>query len=171
MLTKRHGVFALALLAGGVLSSCTAAHYRKSADKEVHRILTQKEARVLGRTNEFSIESRYSSRDPKEIKKDEILQDRLNTEKLKPNLSEALKLAIDNSRAYQFRKESLYLSALTLTRDRYDFRPHFFANFAAKRSRDANGDETGEVHGTAGLTQMLKSGAGLGLNIANDLFR
>jgi len=31
------------------------------------------------------------------------------------NLSDALKLAIENSRAYQFRKEGLYLSALTLT--------------------------------------------------------
>src|SRR6266536_591747 len=171
MFTKRLGVVALAVLAGGVFSSCTTAHYRKSADKEVHRILTQNEARVLGRTNQFSIESRYSSRDPNEIKKDEIIQDRLKVEKRKPNLSDALKLAIENSRAYQFRKENLYLSALTLTRDRYEFRPHFFANLAAARSRTAEGGQSGEAHSMVGVNQALKSGAALGLNIANDLFR
>ena len=171
LLTKRQGVFALALLAGGAFSSCTTAHYRKSADQEVQRIITQKEARVLGRTNQFSVESRYSVRNPNAIKKEEILQDRLKIEKLKPDLSEALKLAIQNSRAYQFRKESLYLSALTLTRDRYDFRPHFFANLMAARSRTAEGEQTGEAHADVGVAQTLKSGAGLGLNIANDLFR
>jgi outer membrane protein TolC len=171
MLTKRHGVVALALLAGGAFSSCTTAQYRRSADKEVHGIIRQKEARVLGRTNEFSIESRYSARDPNEIKKDEILQDRLKIEKRRPDLSEALKLAIENSRAYQFRKESLYLSGLTLTRDRYDFRPHFFGNLASARSRTAEGEQTGEGHSNVGVNQMLKSGAAVGLNIANDLFR
>src|SRR5881628_349044 len=171
MLTKRHGVVALALLEGGAFTSCTTAHYRRSADKEVQGIIRQKEAHVLGRTNQFSIQSPYSSRDPNAVKKEEILQDRLKVEKLKPNLSEALKLAIENSRSYQFRKEGLYLSALTLTRDRYDFRPHFFANFTAARSRTADGDQTGEAHSTVGVNQMLKSGAGLGLNIANDLFR
>ncbi len=171
MLTRRSIVSALALLVGGIVSGCTTAHYRKSADKEVHRIIRQKEALVLGRTNEFSVESRYSSRDPNEIKKEEIFQDRLRVEKLKPNLSDALKLAIENSRSYQFRKEGLYLSALTLTRDRYDFRPHFFANLTSARSRTAGGDQTGEAHADVGVAQMLKSGAGLGLNIANDLFR
>jgi outer membrane protein TolC len=171
MLIKRQGIFALAMLAAGVFSGCTAAHYRKSADKEVHGILTQKEARALGKTNAFSIETPYSSRDPKEIKKNEIIEDRLKVEKLKPNLSEALKLAIDNSRAYQFRKENLYLSALTLTRDRYDFRPQLFAHLTAARSREANGDETGEAHSIVGVNQALKSGAALSLNIANDLFR
>src|SRR5437762_1715833 len=138
---------------GGAVSSCTTAHYRKAADNEVHRIIRQKEALVLGRTNQFSVEGPFSSRDPNEIKKEEILQDRLKVEKLKPNLSDALKLAIDNSRAYQFRKEGLYLSALTLTRDRYDFRPHLFANFTAARSRTADGDQTGEATGSAGLNQ------------------
>ncbi len=116
MLTRRSIVSALALLVGGIVSGCTTAHYRKSADKEVHRIIRQKEALVLGRTNEFSVESRYSSRDPNEIKKEEIFQDRLRVEKLKPNLSDALKLAIENSRSYQFRKEGLYLSAQPLLR-------------------------------------------------------
>lgn len=124
-----------------------------------------------GWTNRFSIETRYSNRAPNEIKKDEILEDRLKVEKLKPNLSEALKLAIENSRAYQFRKEALYLSALTLTRDRYDFQPQFLAGFSAQRSRAANGEQTGEAHALAGMGQTIKSGARLGVSIANDLFR
>ena len=161
----------LLLAALACLTGCTAAHYRKSADKESYRILSEKEARTLGKTNQFSIDTRYSKRDPNEIKKDEIIQDRLKAEKLKLSLSDALKLAIENSRAYQFRKESLYLSALTLTRDRYDFQPHFFGSLSGKRSRTSSADQTGEAHGDAGVDQMLKSGARLGLDIANDLFR
>jgi len=116
MLTKSCRLFLIVVVAGIVLSGCTAAHYRKSADKEVYRIIGEKESHVLGKTNQSSIDTRYSSRDPNEIKSEEIVQDRLKVEKLKPSLSDALKLAIVNSRSYQFRKEALYLSALTLTR-------------------------------------------------------
>ena len=171
MLTKSCRLFLIVVVAGIVLSGCTASHYRKSADKQVYRIIGEKESHVLGKTNQSSIDTRYSSRDPNEIKSAEIVQDRLKVEKLKPSLSDALKLAIENSRSYQFRKEGLYLSALTLTRDRYDFQPQFFGILNAQRSRTSSGDQTAEAHSNFGVNQMLKSGGRLGLNIANDLFR
>ena len=145
MLTNPCRLLLLVVVAAAVLSGCTAAHYRKSADKEVYRIIGKKESQVLGKTNQLSIDTRYSSRDPNEIKSDEIVQDRLKVEKLKPSLSDALKVAIENSRAYQFRKEALYLSALTLTRDRYDFQPQFFGNLTAQRSRTASGEDRKSV--------------------------
>jgi outer membrane protein TolC len=169
---KSHLYIGLAVVAGGIfLPACSTSHYRRSADKEVYRIIGEKQNKALGQTNEFSIDTQYSKRNPDDIKQAEILEDRLRAEKLKPNLSQALELAVENSRAFQLQKENLYLSALTLTRDRHDFHPHFFANAVGSLFRDSNGDKGGSVQTDAGASQLLKSGATLGLNIANDLLR
>ena len=153
------------------LAGCTSSHYRKSADKEVYQILGEKEAKTLGKTNQMNIDTPYSARDPQKIQSDEILQDRLASGKRKLTLDEALKIAVESSRNYQFRKESLYFAALTLTHDRYDFRPKFFGSMTATRARDSSGEQTGEVSSKVGVTQALKNGASLGVNIANDLLR
>ena len=142
------------------MPACSTSHYRRSADKEVYRIIGEKEGRALGHTNQFSIDTKYSKRNPDDIKQGEILEDRLRGEKLKPTLSETLSLAVENSRSFQLQKENLYLSALTLTRDRYDFQPHFFANVAGSLFRDPNGDRGGAIQ-TDGRTvtpRRLRSG-------------
>ncbi|MBI3414812.1 MAG: TolC family protein [Verrucomicrobia bacterium] len=153
------------------LAGCSSVHYRKSADKEVYQILKEKQTSTLGKTNAINIDTPYSPRDPQKIQSDEILQDRLGSGRRKLTLDDALKIAIESSRNYQFRKESLYLTALTLTHDRYDYRPKFFGSVSATRARTSAGDQTGEVQSTVGVTQALKSGASLGLSIANDLLR
>jgi hypothetical protein len=108
-----------------MVTGCTAQHYRKSADKEVYGIIQNFENRLFGRTNEFSINTRYSSRAPKEIPPAEIIDDRSATNRRIINLADALDLAIANSREYQAQKEQLYLTALTLTGQRYEFGPQF----------------------------------------------
>ncbi|HVY71021.1 MAG TPA: hypothetical protein VHH73_13900, partial [Verrucomicrobiae bacterium] len=153
------------------LTGCTARHYRQSADREVYGILGQKEKKTLGKTNEFTIDTRYSKRDPLTIRSGEIQQDRLQTGELKPSLSEALKFAVENSRDYQLQKESLYLTALALTTERYNFRPHIFAGLTGSLARDVNGDRVGNLNSRAGVTQALKTGGSIGLNIVNDLMR
>jgi outer membrane protein TolC len=155
------------LLAGG----CSSAHYRKSADREVYKIVAEKQQGALGHTNQFSIETPYSTRDPREIKSGEIVEDRLESGQRKLTLDEALKLAIDNSRKFQFQKESLYLAALTLSRDRYEFHPHFLAGSTASTSRDSSKEQTGKVTSHVGVDQLLRTGAQLSLSIVNDVLR
>jgi len=174
-----------------VLPGCTK-FYHRSADKEVYKVIQQKQKAALGQTNAFSIDTRYSNRKPAEIKPQEIIDERTQEKKQTITLQDALRLAVENNRQYQLRKEQLYLSALTLTRERFQFVPQFFAGTTAEaqavplNAPDAprygifprNGPENPPdqevslaVRSRAGVSQMLKTGGRISLDLANDLLR
>ncbi len=159
------------LLAAAVLSGCTASHYRKSADKEVYRIIQNIERQVFGATNEFSINTPYSGREPKSITPAEIIEDRNATNQRILNLDQAINLAVKHSREYQNQKEQLYLSALTLTGARYEFTPQFFADAVPQVSGTPSGAQTGSMRSRVGVGQLLKTGGTLSVSLANDLVR
>ncbi len=169
MRAQPRGLTGALLLAVALLCGCTASHYRGSADREVYKILREGEIKHLGKTNNFNIDTRYSKRAPDSIKSTEIIQERLLAEQRKVGLEEALKIAVENNRQYQSRKELLYLTALSLTTERYNFGPKFFGTSTASGLRDVNGDRSGEVSSRAGVGQLLKSGASVSLAIANDV--
>ncbi|MDH7503527.1 MAG: TolC family protein [Verrucomicrobiota bacterium] len=158
-----------------LISGCSTAHYRRSADREVYRIIQQVENSVFGRTNKFSIDTRYSGRDPASIAPDEIIGDRMSTNRRILNLEQALDLAIRNSREYQSQREQLYLTALTLTGSRYQFTPQFFARSRGEIDSSVTKDNvrtwSGSARNTLGVSQMLKTGGSIGASVVNDLFR
>jgi outer membrane protein TolC len=78
---------------------------------------------------------------------------------------------VRQSRDYQSQKERLYLTALTLTGERYAFGPKFFASTRATYARGSDGQQRGSVNSQVGVDQLLKTGGQLGLSIANDLLR
>jgi outer membrane protein TolC len=153
-----------------ILSGCKS-YYRRSADKEVYKIIQQKEKAALGHTNAFSIDTRYSQRKPDDIKAQEIIADRMQEAKQTLTLPEALHIALTNNRQYQLRKEQLYLSALTLTRERFEFVPQFFARTGVRGGRESDGDKSIGVPTAVGVEQVFKTGGRVGLDLANDLFR
>jgi outer membrane protein TolC len=153
------------------LGGCTRAYYRRSADKEVYEIIQRVDRQVFGHANPFTIDTSYSKRDPKTILPDEIIQDRMSTNRLVINLDQALDLAVRHSREYQTQKEQLYLSALTLTGARYEFTPQFLANSTAQISGSPSGSEIGSIKSQIGVSQLLKTGGRLGLSLGNDLVR
>ena len=167
---------ALVLLAGSLalllVNGCSPAHHRAAADKEVYRLLSAGEQSVLGRTNEFSIDTEYSHRDPDSIPPAEIIESRTSTNVHQLSLTDALRLAIENSRTYQNEKERLYLAALsyTGTLDGYDTFFSAGAGTDVTGSSDA-GIET--VSGTVslGASKALKSGGSVGVNLVNSLLR
>ena len=154
-----------------LLSGCSTGHYRRSADKETYRIVQQVEAQLFGHTNAFSIDTRYSDRKPVEILPAELIADRVQTNQRVLKIEDALELAVTNSRRYQAEKERLYLTALTLTGERYEFSPQFFAGSTARLDRSSEGDRSLAVNSQVGVSQLLKSGGRLGVNLANDLLR
>jgi outer membrane protein TolC len=153
-----------------ILPSCKS-YYHRSADKEVYKIIQQKEKRALGHTNAFTIDTRYSNRKPDDIKAKEIIEDRTREAKQTLTLQDAVRYAVENSRPYQLRKEQLYLSALTLTRERFEFVPQFFANTTVNAERDANGNKTLDVNSRVGFDQLLKTGGRVSVDLANDILR
>src|SRR5687768_6968920 len=114
-----------AFIAVALLCGCTAKHYRKSADKQVYKIIRETQQEALGKTNEFSINTPYSNRKPEEIKPQEIMAEREREGKRLITLSDTLRLAVENSRAYQTEKEGVYTAALNLTRERWAYVPQF----------------------------------------------
>jgi outer membrane protein TolC len=162
----------LRLLAGLlVLSGCTSNSYRRSADKEVYRIIQQYEKKIFGHTNAFTIDTAYSARKPEAIPPSELIEDRLQAGQRGLTIGEALDLAVRNSRDYQSAKETLYLTTLSLTGARYAFSPQFFANSTGTLGRDVEGDTFGNVNSQVGVSQFLKTGGQLSAKLANDMFR
>lgn len=162
------GCITLGLIA---FCGCSTSHYRKAADKEVYRIVEQVEGRIFGRTNEFSIDTPYSKRKPEEILPPELIEDRLQTNRRVLTIQDALRLAAEQSRRYQTEKERLYLTALTLTGQRYEFTPQFFGRTTANLDRTTTGETVGSVNSQVGVGQVFKTGGRLGVTIANDLLR
>ena len=161
------GICLLTLL----LAGCSTAHHRKSADREAYGLISGAERQVLGQTNAFTIDTRYSARDPNSILPAEIIDDRSATNNRTLTIEQALELAVQNSREYQTRKEQLYLTALALTTATHQFAPIF------THSTDAGFEGTvGGPHGMGANTRLsvsklLKTGGNLSLTLANDLFR
>jgi outer membrane protein TolC len=153
------------------VGGCTSAHYRKSADKEVYRIIQAVDNQVFGRTNAFSIDSPYSGRDPKSILPAEIIEERTSVGRRVINLDQALDLAFQHSREYQTQKEQLYLTALSLTGARYEFSPQFIATSTGQITGTPGGSDVGSVRSQISVSQLLKSGGRLTLSLGNDLVR
>ena len=157
---------------GLLLPGCAPKHYQTQADKEVYGILGRKQQALFGQTNAFTIERPYSARDPKEVRWEELLKARKGGgSRTVVKLDEALALAVAHNRQYQFRKETLYLAALTLTGERHEFAKRPLASLGAGVVRES--DKDGRVDGNAnlGVSQLLQSGGTVSATLANDLLR
>jgi len=151
------------------LTGCTAVQHRRAADQEVYKIVRQAEQAVFGQTNAFTIDTPYSSRQPGEILPSELIEDRLQTNRRMLTLEQALDLAVQNSRRYQTEKEKLYLTALSLTGDRYEFSPQFFAGSVGTINNRANSADNTHLATDLGVSQFLKTGGRLSVALANDI--
>jgi outer membrane protein TolC len=160
-----------ALLVAVLVAGCSTAQHRRAADKDVYRIIESVESQIFGITNEFNIDTAYSHRDPAAILPGELVEDRLGTGRRILTLEEALDLAVRQSRRYQTEKERLYLTALTLTGDRYEFGPQFFASSRATFDGVIDGERQGRIASQAGVDQALRTGGRIGVGLANDLLR
>lgn len=120
-----------------LLAGCTAAHYRKSADATAYRAIRQKTPQVpnmdphfsIEQTNQLSLEGFPISTDvPESLGPDG--EGERGARVLR--LNDALAIAVNHSRAYQLRKEDLYLASLSVTFTRHQFTPIFSGNASAE---------------------------------------
>ena len=160
-----------AVLGAGLLAGCSSAYYRTAADRQVYGILGDKELALHGSTNALHIDTPYSARDPKEIPAPEIIADRAQAGQQVVSLEDALRLAVQLNRQYQFQKETLYLTALTLTGDRREFarQPVALFNTALVRDRDKSVD--GNAGGQLSVSQLLKNGGTVSASLVSDVLR
>lgn len=163
-------IFAICAL---FLAGCSSTYYREKADQQVYEILSQKELGLFGKTNEFSIDTKYSKRDPDDIPAMELITGRkLDGTNVTLNLDAAIDMAFDRNRNYQTRKEQLYLTGLTLTLRRWDFAKKPFGALRGGVERERDKDFKGTTGANRiGFNQALKSGGTIGLSLANDMVR
>jgi outer membrane protein TolC len=125
------------LLCGSfALAGCSAKHYRRSADREVARIIAARSPAVPNMDPHFTIEATNVSsleRLPVFTNAVEFLGADIAFEQgaRLVSLAEALDLAVKFNREYQTRKEQVYLAALALTLAKDQYEPLFGARAAA----------------------------------------
>src|SRR5215813_3930624 len=117
----------------GLLTGCSTHYYFKSADKEVYGTIVSKTPQVPNMDTKFSIEQTNNPELdglPITTNAEPFLGAEGERERGAHilTLEESLGIAIHSSRAYQTRKEQLYLSGLTLTLARHQYAPIFSAN-------------------------------------------
>src|SRR5436190_23246787 len=96
------GVLSFALAALVMMCGCSANYYRHAADREVYGIIGDADKKVHGKDTGFNVDTPYSKREPKSIPPEEIISDRIQDGRKFLSLDDALRLAVGNSRAYQF---------------------------------------------------------------------
>jgi outer membrane protein TolC len=138
------------LLAGAAITmlatGCTTKFYRESADKEAYKAIRQKSPAVPNMDTQFTIEQTnlvslvalpLTTNAP-----DFLGTDATNEVGARVlSLENALDLAIKHNRAYQSRKEQLYLTALDLTLARHRFTPIFSGGGSVRVAGDTKTEE------------------------------
>lgn len=146
--------------------SCSTTHYRESADRETYGIIKDKTPAVPGMAKDFTIETEGMAGALEELLKG-LPRHELPEEFLGPDgggehgaavlsLEQALRIAVQNSRAYQSRKESLYLEFLGLTLERHNYSPIFSSSASGTIAGDAR-----TVTGPSAFTQSMGSAVGI----------
>ncbi len=125
--------FWLGLALALALAGCTSAHYRKSADRAAYRALKQKSPLVPNTDPNFTIEQTNALSLEGYPVATNVLDalgpyGELERGARTLRLEDALAIAVEHSRAYQSRKEQLYLDGLSLTLARHQFAPIFSAS-------------------------------------------
>ena len=164
---------ALALLTSALLlgQSCkSAAEQRADADKEAYELVASRRARLGFAKESFTVDPPVGSLRER-ILKGEVRQ----SEPLR--LPQVLEIASENSRDYQTQREQLFLSALDLTLERWNFKLQKSASLdtGIEGRPDVNptGDPLAEASstGTIGFSKLLGTGADVALSLGAGIAR
>ncbi|MGJ8655000.1 MAG: TolC family protein [Akkermansiaceae bacterium] len=159
------------LLVPFFLMGCSAGQQQKKADAQVYQILKKAEKSVFGKSKDFTIDTNYSRKKPKNINASQLLEDSQRGGQLTLNIDQTLDYAAKHSRDYQSQKETLYLAALSLTGARNDFGPNFSSTASGRLRDQQNGDLRGTGTLNQRISQNLTTGGNYSLSLANDLLR
>jgi outer membrane protein TolC len=154
---------ALAVLAPGCR---TATEFRSEADEEVYSILEERRAELLENPDLFTIEA------PENTLRDRLLSGE-QTAVAPLDMLDSLEIAAENNREYQRRRELLYLVALQLTFERWQFNLQTRGALGASWDKLIGSTEVAAGDADFTLTKLLGSGAvivgDVGLSVFRDL--
>ncbi|MBI9018618.1 MAG: TolC family protein [Phycisphaerae bacterium] len=149
----------LLLLMPLFLWGCSSKYYKENADKEAYDILAEKWQEEFGTTANTRISD-------VEAGDGDIKPAEFDTSKPLP-LATAVSFATANNRNYKSSRENLYLSALNLSLERYNFTPKFFGLISAGYKHNP-GDESVDASSRFGVSQTLADGTEVAANISSN---
>ena len=106
-----------------IASGCSSEHYKAEADKEVYQIIDSKWQDGFGSKVNYKVSDMPASANDVQIEKTVPSSNVIS-------LGKAVAMATAHNRAYQTQKEALYLSALSLTDERYKYARQWFGTIA-----------------------------------------
>lgn len=151
---------ALALFAG---CSSTDEH-ESAADDEVYGIVSERRSE-LGEVESFSITPALNSLRQRILRGEELEGLAALT------LVQCQRIAAENSRDYQARREALYLAALDLTLERYQFGYRIDVGGGVGVSGGDSGAEGLNADGSLTLRKVMGNGANVVLDLGANLFK
>ena len=165
----------LALAAVGCYSN---AELRDRADRDAYALIDERRQRLFGEQGLFKLPEATEAFGREGVAADvSTLRMRLLTglEESVDSLTivDALRIASENSQRVQEQKESLYISALDLTQEQWQFGYRYQLDGSATGSGSLDDASLVPVNGGLGasVTRVLGSGAVIVGNIGSDLFR
>lgn len=166
-MVHRSNAFLLSALATIVLGGCRSADgWREQADRDVYRLVRERRAKLGAGDGSFTIDPNRDSLRQQLLRGEVVEQAPLT-------LVQCLEIAAENSRDYQTQKESLYLSALDLTLERWQFQAHPAGVLSAAVAGTGDTAETATGDEVFALSQLFGTGAqilgDIGLNLSRSL--
>ncbi len=173
MFCKFHPVNLLCWLLGiavilGLAGACSPQHYKADADEEVYNIIDRKWQDGFGIKANYTISDYNDPASPNDVEVAEMIP-----ESGVINLQQAVEIATNFNRQYQSQKDSLYLSALSLTGTRYNYARQWFGTIdGTYTDNKSNGDDV-ELATSGGVDQrlLLLDGVLFNIGIAIDWVR
>ncbi len=155
----------LALVAPLCAEGCrSAAEYREQADRDVYRLVSERRATLGIGDGSFTIDP------PKGSLRERLLRGE-STGLGELTLVQVLEIAAENSRDYRSHEEALYLAALDLTLERWNFAVQQRGVLAAGIDKEPGLPEEATGSGDLVLSKLLGTGALIVGNIGLDLSR
>jgi len=152
----------------GLAGACGPQHYKADADEEVYNIIDSKWQDDFGIKTNYTISDYNDPASPNDVELAEMIP-----ESGVINLQQAVEIATKFNRDYQTQKESLYLSALDLTDERYKYTLQWFGTIDSIYTDNKSGGDDVTINTSGGVdkTQLFLDGVLFNIGIAIDWAR
>ncbi|MGB4248606.1 MAG: TolC family protein, partial [Pseudohongiellaceae bacterium] len=189
-----------AVVAAGVMSlalgACSSAYHKEAADRQSYAAIAERADQVPGMTRTLTLEERQAlSLEQFPVSTSPLAaflgsQGEAEVGARVVSLDQSLELAFSYNREYQLQKEQLYLEALSLTLDRYQYTPIFSATASGSYEWDVENEfvqdadtllmvPTGETvteefilgRSTIGSRMLIRGGGQIALNLTSNFLR
>ncbi len=152
----------------GLAGACGHQHYKADADEEVYNIINSKWQDDFGQKSNYTISDYNDPALPNNVELAEMVP-----ESGVINLQQAVEIATKFNRGYQTQKESLYLSALDLTDERYKYALKWFGTIDSVYTDNKSGGDDVTINTSGGIDkrQLFLDGVLFNIGIAIDWAR